>query len=71
MTYKRRKYHAALRTLERYRFMIRTVSPSVPPWVEYTLTPLAETLIPILHGLISWAETHAAEFPLPDPETLG
>src|SRR4051812_39927575 len=55
-----------LRTLERYRFVERTVYPSVPPRVEYTLTPLAETLIPTLHGLINWAEIHAAEFPLPE-----
>src|SRR3954466_6618132 len=32
-----------LRTLERYRFVLRTVYPSVPPRVEYRLTPLAET----------------------------
>jgi DNA-binding HxlR family transcriptional regulator len=59
-----------VRTLERYRFVVRTVYPAVPPRVEYTLTPLAETLIPTLNGLIGWAETHAAEFPLLDPDAV-
>ena len=57
-----------LRTLERYQFVIRTVYPSVPPRVEYDLTPLAKTLLPTLEGLLSWAETHAAEFPYLDTE---
>lgn len=55
-----------LRTLERQRLVLRTVYPTVPPRVEYALTPLAKTLIPTLLELISWAEMHAAELPEPD-----
>jgi DNA-binding HxlR family transcriptional regulator len=50
-----------LRDLEARNFLVRTVYPTVPPQVEYTLTPLAETLIPTLLDLITWAENHAAE----------
>ena len=57
-----------LRTLEEQHFVTRTVYPSVPPRVEYALTPLAETLIPTLLALITWAETHAAEFLLGDDQ---
>ena len=50
-----------MRGLEAQRFVVRTVYPTVPPRVEYALTPLAETLIPALLSLITWAEAHAAE----------
>ena len=50
-----------LRILETQRFVERTVYPTVPPRVEYALTPLAESLIPALLGVITWAETHAAD----------
>lgn len=52
-----------LRTLERHHFLTRTVYPSIPPRVEYALTPLAQTLLPTLQNLLIWAEMHAAEFP--------
>lgn len=51
-----------LRELERQRLLTRTVYPTVPPRVEYALTPLAESLIPTLMALITWAEENAAEF---------
>lgn len=50
-----------LRGLGAQRFVVRTVYPSVPPQVDYALTPLAETLIPTLFSLIEWAESHAAD----------
>lgn len=59
-----------LRMLEEQRLVVRTVYPTVPPRVDYALTPLAETLIPLLLGLITWAETHAAEFQLADCEEV-
>lgn len=60
-----------LRTLEEQRLVVRTVYPTVPPRVDYGLTPLAETLVPTLFALITWAETHAAEFTLADGELSG
>jgi len=47
-----------LRSLERDGLLTRTVYPEVPPHVEYTLTPLGETLIELLAGLRHWSETH-------------
>lgn len=49
-----------LRVLEQQNLLVRTVHPTVPPRVEYALTPLARTLLPTLHALIDWAETNAA-----------
>ena len=48
-----------LRTLEEDGFVVRTVYPEVPPRVEYTLTPRAESLLPHIEGLIGWAAEHA------------
>lgn len=50
-----------LRALEGAGLVRRTVHPVVPPMVEYALTPLGETLIEPLGGLIAWAEEHAGE----------
>ncbi len=50
-----------LRELEARHLLVRTVYATVPPQVEYALTELAETLLPTLLALITWAEDHAAE----------
>ena len=50
-----------LRRLERDRVIGREVYPVVPPRVEYSLTPLGETLISILAELCAWAEEHIEE----------
>ncbi|MFF2480458.1 winged helix-turn-helix transcriptional regulator [Paenibacillus sp. NPDC058071] len=47
-----------LRQLERDGLVSRKVTPAVPPIVEYTLTPLGETLIPNLRMLKEWASNH-------------
>ena len=44
-----------LRGLERDGLVTRTVFPTVPPRVEYALTPLGSTLIGHLKGLGQWA----------------
>ncbi|WP_379164170.1 winged helix-turn-helix transcriptional regulator [Paenibacillus sp. sgz5001063] len=49
-----------LRQLERDGFVTREVHPSVPPFVEYTLTPLAHTLLPHLHQMKQWSNKHYA-----------
>ena len=54
-----------LRNLEGQGFVLRTVHPTVPPRVEYALTPLAETLIPTLLHLLDWSEAHADELRQP------
>ena len=47
-----------LRTLERDGLVTRTVTPSVPVRVDYELTPLGHTLVPLISGLKTWSETN-------------
>ena len=46
---------STLRTLETDGYVYRKVYAEVPPRVEYSLTPRAVTLIPIINDLIDWA----------------
>lgn len=50
-----------LRLLERDGLVRRTVYPTVPPQVEYALTPLGQTLLDPIRALATWAATHQAE----------
>nr|WP_243726831.1 helix-turn-helix domain-containing protein [Actinocrispum wychmicini] len=50
-----------LRQLERDGLLTRTVHPSVPPRVDYTLTPLGTTLLDSVVALGEWATTHRQE----------
>jgi DNA-binding HxlR family transcriptional regulator len=47
-----------LRHLERDGLVKRYVHPSVPPIVEYALTPLGETLIPHLRQMKQWTNDY-------------
>lgn len=49
---------ATLKRLEESRLVNRVVYPAVPPHVEYSLTPLGETLVAPLAALRTWAEEH-------------
>ena len=49
---------AVLRRLEGDGLIARTVYPVVPPRVEYSLTPLGETLVEPLTALRDWAVAH-------------
>ncbi|MFD6567824.1 winged helix-turn-helix transcriptional regulator [Micromonospora profundi] len=33
----------------------------MPAWVDYQLTPLGESLLPVQRAIKAWAETHIAE----------
>jgi len=50
-----------LRALERDGLAARTVYPTIPPRVEYDLTPLGRTLLDPLSALADWAVDHGAE----------
>jgi DNA-binding HxlR family transcriptional regulator len=50
-----------LRELEADGLVNRTVFAEVPPRVEYSLTPLGRTLIPVLENLELWARDHSEE----------
>ena len=45
-----------LRELEEDGFLHRQVYGEVPPRVEYTLTPLGESFVPILERMVAWGE---------------
>lgn len=51
----------SLRKMERDGLLTRTVTPSVPVRTDYELTPLGQTLLPVLAHLKEWAEDHMAE----------
>ncbi|MDX2077883.1 MAG: helix-turn-helix domain-containing protein [bacterium] len=50
-----------LRQLEHDGLVERIVYPVIPPKVEYRLTPLGKTLIPIMNSLCIWADDHFHE----------
>jgi DNA-binding HxlR family transcriptional regulator len=47
-----------LRALERDGMVTRTVHPTVPPQVEYALSPLGQSLADRMHSLGAWAGEH-------------
>ncbi|MFT3906511.1 MAG: helix-turn-helix domain-containing protein [Steroidobacteraceae bacterium] len=47
-----------LRGLERDGLVTRTLYPTIPPRVEYALTPLGRTLLQPVCALVDWAEEH-------------
>jgi DNA-binding HxlR family transcriptional regulator len=50
-----------LRSLEEDGIVIRTISPEIPPHVEYRLTPLGEGLLMKLLQLATWADDNLGE----------
>lgn len=50
-----------LRALERDGLVERTVTASVPVRVDYSLTPLGDSLRELMYGVKLWAESHMDE----------
>jgi DNA-binding HxlR family transcriptional regulator len=50
-----------LRGLERDGLVTRTVRPTVPPRVDYALTPMGGTLLDTVRNLLEWADEHLPE----------
>jgi DNA-binding HxlR family transcriptional regulator len=59
---------STLRKLERNGLVHRQIYPVIPPKVEYSLTPLGETLIPIFEQIYQWTGTHVAEIEIAQKE---
>ena len=47
-----------LRRLEQDGLVSRTVHPTIPPRVDYALTPLGQSLLEPLNALVRWADEH-------------
>ena len=47
-----------LREMEADGIVHREIYPQIPPKVEYSLTPLGESLKPILYAMHEWAISH-------------
>ena len=50
-----------LRNLERDGLVNRTVTPSIPPRVDYELTELGRSLVIPLHAIEEWALAHVED----------
>jgi DNA-binding HxlR family transcriptional regulator len=50
-----------LRQLERDGFVGRADYPEIPPLVEYEMTPLGETLVPVFQALTTWSDHHLGD----------
>ncbi|WP_375507209.1 winged helix-turn-helix transcriptional regulator, partial [uncultured Nostoc sp.] len=59
----RRVLTQQLRQMEQDGLVNREVFAQVPPRVDYSLTPLGESLMPIVEAMCEWAHTHRDELP--------
>mgnify|MGYP001132965987 CR=1 FL=1 len=50
-----------LRELEEDGLILRTAYPVIPPKVEYALTPLGQSLFPILEAMYQWGSARMQE----------
>ena len=50
-----------LRELEHHGLITRTVHPVVPPHVDYAITPLGRTTVPIIESLREWGSAFRAK----------
>ncbi len=60
-TVSQRMLTLTLRNLERDGLVNRTVTPTIPPRVDYELTELGKSLVGPLHGLELWALEHVTD----------
>ena len=56
-----------LKELETDGIIKRVLHPMVPPKTEYSLTPLGETLIPIIYALSDWGKDYYKGKGMPYP----
>ena len=52
---------AQLRELERDGILSRTIFPEIPPRVEYAITSLGESLLPVIDAMSKWGRQRMGE----------
>jgi DNA-binding HxlR family transcriptional regulator len=57
----RRVVHMQLNQLEAHELIGKNIFAETPPHVEYYLTPLGETLLPVITALGQWGEAHRGQ----------
>jgi DNA-binding HxlR family transcriptional regulator len=57
----RRVLNVQLAELEQHGLVSKTIFPELPPKVEYHLTSLGESLLPVIEVMEQWGNTHRAE----------
>jgi len=50
-----------LRDLEKHGILERKIFPEIPPHVEYYITDLGQSLMPIIGSMREWGETNMAK----------
>ena len=50
----------SLRSMEADGIVVRTVYPEVPPHVEYSLSELGESMIPVIRAMEDWGTAYKA-----------
>jgi DNA-binding HxlR family transcriptional regulator len=59
-----------LRDLEDNGLIYREVYPVVPPKVEYSLTEVGKTFVPVLRSMYKWGRNYSDEFEVEIDTTL-
>jgi DNA-binding HxlR family transcriptional regulator len=54
----RRVLNVQLNQMEKHGLISRKIYPELPPKVEYKLTPLGQTVLPLITALGQWGDTH-------------
>ncbi|OGX82109.1 winged helix-turn-helix transcriptional regulator [Hymenobacter coccineus] len=57
----RRVLNIQLNELEQHGLVRKTVFPQLPPKVEYHLTGLGQSLLPVIAAMEQWGDEHRAE----------
>ena len=53
---------SALKELEEDGLLIRTEYPQIPPKVEYSLSELGKSAIPVIDALVKWGEKNPGDY---------
>lgn len=57
----RRVLNIQLNELERHGLISKTIFPQLPPKVEYQLTSLGQSLLPVIDAMEEWGDNHRVE----------